>query len=146
MAKVRNSFHYDAPPERVWNLVTDCTALAQVCHPYLAFEGLPDGRIFDGQKIDVMVSLFGKLPAQPYEMHVVACDNDGMTFESHENGAGVKSWNHHLRLHPDGDGTRLDEEIEIDAGWLTPLFKLWANVLYHARHKPRVALLQSGTF
>ena len=146
MAVLRNRFEYDAPPDRVWALVTDLGALAKVCRPYLVFENLPQGRIFTGQAIDVMVRLFGKLPAQPYHMTVESCDDQALVFQSREHGSGVKSWDHRLWLEPRGQGTLLQEHIEIDAGLLTPVFLLWARMLYRARHAPRVDLLKSGAF
>ncbi|MGH1446946.1 MAG: SRPBCC family protein [Cognatishimia sp.] len=146
MAKVTNTFHYAASPERVWNMVTDYTALSIVCKKFLRFDGLPEGRIYTGQKVDVEVSLFGRLPAQPYHMEVVLCDDNAMRFESKELGAGVKKWNHTLSIEPDGEGSRLVEQIKIEAGLLTPLFKLWAGVLYRGRHEPRQELLASGAY
>lgn len=146
MAQVRNDYFYDADPSRVWALVTDCDALGYVCKPYLTFEGLPQGQIFEGQSVTVKVRLFGKLPPQDYEMNVVACDNEAMTFLSHEVGSGVKSWVHRLWLESTKGGTHLHEEIDIDAGLMTPVFALWARLLYRNRNPRRAKLLQSGAF
>lgn len=137
---------YEAAPERVWALATDYAALAQVCAGVVAFDGLPEGRTYTGQRVEVMVSLFGKLPAQHYEMEVVLCDNEGFVLQSSERGAGVKSWRHRLTVRADGAGSVLRDEIEIDAGLMTPLFRMWARYLYGRRHEPRVAMLAEGVF
>ena len=81
------------------------------------------------------------MPPQPYAMTVVSCDDDAISFQSDEKGAGVRKWAHHLQVLPEGDGARIEEEIEIKAGLLTPLFYLWARTLYRHRHKPRLKLL-----
>lgn len=133
--------HYDAPPAAVWSLATDYAALAEVCAGVVAFRGLPEGRCQTGQEVHVDVSLFGKMPWQPYEMTVLSCDDAAMELRSDERGAGVKSWRHTLTVRPDAGGAVLRDEIEIDAGLLTPLFRAWARYLYGKRHQPRVRML-----
>lgn len=141
--KLRLTHHYpDSTPREVWNLATSLAALHEVCAPLLNFEGIPrEGRIKTGDHFEPLVRLFGRMPPQPYAMTVVSCDDDAMSFQSDEKGAGVRKWAHHLQVLPEGDGARIEEEIEIKAGLLTPLFYLWARTLYRHRHKPRLKLL-----
>ncbi|MBU2981702.1 SRPBCC family protein [Lentibacter algarum] len=136
--------NYPVPAAELWALATDYGALAQVMQGIAAFEGLPKGRAVTGQKLNVMVSLFGKLPNQPYFMEVLECDDERMILRSSEKGAGVKSWKHTLEVTETADGSRLSDKIDIDAGWLTSIFAVWAKYLYSARHKPRLKLLLSG--
>lgn len=146
MKTVHLTHDYPVSPERLWTLATDYGALARVMEGVVAFEGLPEGRVQEGQKIDVMVSLFGKLPKQPYHMEVVECDDSRMVLRSSEKGAGVKEWRHTMSVTPAPGGSRLTDTIEIEAGLLTGAFALWARYLYGARHKPRLRLLESGGF
>ena len=132
---------YAASAQDVWALATDLDALKEVTQGVVAFEGMPSGRVYEGQKITVQVSLFGKLPPQPYFMEVLKCDNDAMILQSFEKGAGVKSWRHTLTVEPRPSGSRLRDVIEIDAGWMTWAFALWARYLYRKRHEPRVRIL-----
>jgi ligand-binding SRPBCC domain-containing protein len=133
---------YAVPPDVLWALVTDYAALAEVMQGLILFEGLPEGRTFTGQSFDVQVSLFGKLPWQPYHMDVLECDDAAMILRSSEVGAGVKHWRHTLTVTPTEVGSHLMDRIEIDAGLMTPVFAAWARYLYRARHAPRVKLLQ----
>lgn len=133
---------YPHPPDRVWEVATDLDALQQVVSGLILFRGLPTGKIAQGQKLTVDVSLFGVMPYQPYEMQVLALNAKDRSFHSSERGAGVRSWQHHLKVEETPDGSRLVERIEIDAGLLTPLFRAWALLLYKKRHKPRLAILQ----
>lgn len=135
------SHDYRAGAEDVWDIATRFDALDRVNRPRIVMTGLPTGRIFQGQKIDVMVSLFGKLPNQPYRMDVVICDDEKRHFRSSEHGAGVKSWEHDLNVVETEYGSRITESISIDAGFLTPLFAAWARYLYKARHPGRLELL-----
>lgn len=135
---------YSVPPAKLWEIVTDYGALAEIMKGIASFEGLPEGRTQTGQKMNVMVSLFGKLPKQPYYMEILECDDDRMVLRSSERGVGVKSWTHTLTVTEAAIGSRLTDRIEIDAGILTPVFALWAKYLYGARHKPRQLLLQRG--
>ncbi|MEQ9675701.1 MAG: SRPBCC family protein [Roseovarius indicus] len=146
MKTVHLTHDYPVSPERLWALATDYGALARVMEGVVAFEGLPEGRVQEGQKIDVKVSLFGKLPKQPYHMEVVECDDSRMVLRSSEKGAGVKEWRHTMRVTPAPGGSRLTDTIEIEAGLLTGAFALWARYLYGARHKPRLRILESGDF
>lgn len=146
MKTVHLSHDYPVSPERLWALATDYDALARVMEGVVAFEGLPSGRVREGEKVEVMVSLFGKLPKQPYSMEVLECDDSRMVLRSLEKGAGVKAWRHRLTVVPIEQGSRLTDRIEIEAGLLTGLFALWARYLYGARHKPRLRLLEAGEY
>lgn len=141
MRTVTLEHDYPATAEEVWALATDLDSLKDVMNGIVTFEGLPSGRIHAGQTITVQVSLFGKLPPQPYFMEILECDDKAMTFRTSERGAGVKSWCHTLSVKPLSSGSRLRDEIEIDAGWMTWSFALWARFLYRKRHKPRLRIL-----
>ncbi|SMX34253.1 hypothetical protein [Actibacterium lipolyticum] len=140
-AVVELDHSYKVPARKLWALAIDLDALAEVSKKVVRFTGLPSGQCETGQEIDVKVSLFGLLPAQPYHMTVLECDHDTMTLRSNEQGAGVKRWQHTLTVREDGDTATLHDRIEIDAGVLTPLFARWARHLYSQRHKPRQRLL-----
>lgn len=144
VSSISLSHLYDAPADVVWALVTDLDALAVVNHPRIVMTGLPQGRIYQGQRLEVLVSVFGFLPKQPYAMEVVACDDTERQFQSREHGAGVKSWEHRLKVLETAAGCRIDETIVLDAGWLTPLFAAWARHLYKARHPARLRLLKEA--
>lgn len=142
MRTISLTHNYAASAREVWEVAIDYDCLSEVMAGLVTFEGLPSGRVQAGQSMKVMVSLFGKLPAQPYQMKVLAFDDDEMHFQSSELGAGVKSWNHTLRVTPTENGSQLSETVEIDAGWATSLFALWARYLYAKRHAPRVRILE----
>ncbi|MEP1766764.1 MAG: SRPBCC family protein [Sulfitobacter sp.] len=142
MRTISLTHDYAAPARDVWEIAIDYECLSEVTAGLVTFEGLPAGRVQAGQSMTVMVSLFGRLPAQPYHMEVLVFDDEKMHFQSSELGAGVKCWNHTLRVIPTENGSQLSDTIEIEAGWATPLFALWARYLYAKRHAPRLRILQ----
>ncbi|MCX7559356.1 hypothetical protein OS190_07215 [Sulfitobacter sp. F26204] len=137
---------YAVAPERLWAVATSYDALAEIMQGLTVFQGLPSGRARTGQKLEIMVSLFGRLPAQPYVIEILECDDDRRVMQASEQGAGVKSWHHTLSVTETATGSRLSDHIQIEAGLLTPVFVLWARYLYQARHKPREKLLQSWQY
>ncbi|WP_282078600.1 SRPBCC family protein [Epibacterium ulvae] len=146
MTKIVNLTHfYPYTARQVWDVATDLDHLSTVTAGLLAFRDLPSGAIHQGQHLKVQVSLFGKLPYQPYEMTVLECDKDKMAFRSNESGAGVKSWRHSLVVLPQDEGScRIEEQIEIDAGVMTWVFAAWAQFMYRKRHAPRLRILARG--
>lgn len=140
---VKLSHDYSFPAEQVWAIATDLDHLRTVTNGLLTFRDMPSGRIHEGQHLKVQVSLFGKLPYQPYEMTVVTCDQANMSFQSEEVGAGVKSWRHALIVVPTKSGSRIEEEITIDAGITTWILAAWARFLYRKRHAPRLHILEA---
>lgn len=135
---------YPFPARDVWRVATDLDHLKTVTEGLLAFRNLPHGEIHQGQEMCVEVSLFGRLPYQPYEMKVVEFDDATMAFTSEEKGAGVKTWRHSLSVATTPTGSRLTERIEIDGGLLTPLFAAWARYMYRQRHPPRLRILETS--
>jgi len=143
MATTVDLYHdYAAPARDVWDVATDFAAFADVMDGIVSFSGMPtQGRCATGQVFDVKVRLFGKLPPQDYHMEVELCDDDAMMFQSRERGAGIKRWDHRLTVSSVENGSILHDHIEIDAGLMTPLYRLWAKFVYTRRHKPRLRLL-----
>lgn len=138
---VRVTHDYPVAPRTLWDLVTDLDRLEEVCAGLVTFEGLPSGRIHPGLVAEVRVRLFGRLPPQEYRMEVVEVDDQAMKARSSEFGAGVRSWRHTFQVTASPLGARLTDTIEIDAGWLTWAYALWAWYLYRARHGARLKIL-----
>ncbi|GGE40759.1 hypothetical protein GCM10011360_30390 [Primorskyibacter flagellatus] len=138
---VRVASDYATSPDALWALTKDLDALVEMNARMVTMTGMPHGDMVPGQVIEAQVSLFGRLPPQPYRIDILTVDDASRTFTSAEHGSGVKSWNHTATVTETAQGARLTDVIEIDAGWKTPLVLFWANRLYRARHAPRLRLL-----
>ncbi|WP_407494700.1 hypothetical protein [Pseudooceanicola sp. MF1-13] len=132
---------YTCSPDDLWAVTKDLDALVEMNAKMVRMEGVPSGDMYPGQQINAQVSLFGRLPSQPYGITILEVDDEQRMFRSTEQGSGVKSWNHVGRVEETSHGARLIDDIEIEAGWKTPLIVGWANMMYRARHKPRLRLL-----
>ena len=140
------SHDYAASPRDVWHVATDFACFAQAMKGLATFEGMPStGSLAKDQVFDVKVRLFGWMPPMDYHMHLVECDAVAMTFLSREHGGSIKLWQHRLTITPTQTGARLRDEIHIQAGWATPLMRLWARYMYRRRHKPRLRMLAKSS-
>lgn len=139
---VRVTSDYDIDPDTLWAVTKDLDSLVEMNAKMVKMEGLPSGDIYTGQDVTCTVSLFGLLPPQPYRVVLDEVNDEERFFRSTEHGSGVDSWKHEARVEATPNGSRLTDVIEIEAGWKTPLVVFWANRLYRARHKPRLALLE----
>ncbi len=75
----------------------------------------------------------------PLGRHSIFCeriDPELREIQTREREPLVRRWDHLVRVRPEGDGhTRYSDEIEIEAGLLTPIVWLFAEVFY--RHRQR---------
>ncbi len=136
---------YAADPDRVFALATDLDTLEAVTRPWVQIHHLPSGPVRQGQVIDVGLSLFSLAPVRPYTIRIEACDATARRMRSVEEGVGVRRLVHDLEVCPDGDGARLIDRVEIEAGWMTPLAAVFARFIYRWRHHVRQKLLAGGT-
>ncbi|KGM49407.1 SRPBCC family protein [Pseudooceanicola atlanticus] len=142
MGKVHVVSEYACTPDQLWAVTKDLDALRKMNARMVRMEGLPSGDMYAGQDIQITTSLFGRTKPQVYRIVVTELSDETREFRSTEHGNGVKSWKHHGRVERAPKGSRLVDDIEIDAGWMTPLVVAWANILYKARHKPRLQILR----
>ena len=105
------------------------------------YYGLPSEPLAEGQKIDVQVSIFGVLPRMPWTMEIRTFDPGKMIVRSFEHGGAVQRWEHELRVTPSDGGAQLIDTIILDAGWLTPVYAVWARYMYSRRDPARRAML-----
>lgn len=136
--------HYPVHADRLFELVTDLDTLEAVTRPWVQFDHLPSGQVRQGQVINVAMSVLGLFPTLPYRMEVTEFDAVARRMTSVETGSGVRRLAHTLEVTPDGDGAILQDRIEIDAGWKTPLVMIWAWGTYRWRHHLRLRLLKDG--
>ena len=132
---------YACDADTLWAVTKDLDALVDMNARMVRMTDVPSGDMYTGQEFTAQVSLFGLLPPQPYGIRILSVDDTARQFRSTEHGSGVKSWNHTGSVEATATGSRLIDHIEIDAGWKTPLVVAWANLMYRARHKPRLRLL-----
>ena len=132
---------YEASPDAVWARAKRFDELEQLSAGSVAYRGLPTAPVTQGQTLRFDAKPFYARSWKPYRVHMREVNDAERRFVSEEEGAGVKLWRHTLSVVPDGRGARQVDEIEIDAGWATPLVALLARRMYRKRDAPRRKLL-----
>ena len=107
------------PAEGVGGLMGKPALLRHVTWPILRIRGLPD-TVAPGQRMVVRLVLLGVVPLWDHTITVTA--GGDLEARTEEHGGPLRAWRHHLHVEPLGPaGCRYTDEVEIDAGRLTPL-------------------------
>ena len=146
MALIEQSTLLEAPAEAVWAAVKTPAAFRTVTRRLLAMpviRGRHD-QWRSGETVVGWVFLFGFLPFSRHHLHIERIDESTFTLSSHEFGGLIKTWNHDIEVTPiDATTCRYRDQIEIDAGPLTPVIALYAQWFYRMRQR-RWRTLASG--
>ena len=137
MATVRLIHDYACDPDKLFAMAVDFDVLMEVMEGLMTYEGMPSEGPFEGQKVHVKTRLFGTLPPQDYFMEVVEYDPARRIIRSREHGAGAKRWDHTLTVEEIPGGARLDDLVEVEAGWKTPIYTAFCRYVYRKRDAPR---------
>jgi hypothetical protein len=127
-------------PDAVWDEVKRSRLLKEVCAPLVTFRetagrALPDAWP-EGQTILVNSWLFGLVPLGTRVIRFVRVDAAAGEIVTRERDPLVRRWDHTISVRPAANGrTRYRDEVIVEAGLLTPLVWLFAQVLY--RHRQR---------
>ena len=133
--------------EDLWRELSDPRSLQFVASPILRFEpaeqgGLPaEWRV--GPTYLLKLYLLGVIPFGRHTIQLLEIDEDENTIISRESGSVARVWNHTISFRESGPGVvTYTDRIEIDAGWLTPVIWLFAQVFYRHRQRRWKVLLR----
>jgi hypothetical protein len=138
--KVHVESIFDCPPEMVWAEVQTPRLLLEVIRPLLRFVP-PRGTQFPanwkaGQTFFGRTYVLSLLPFGLHSILIERVDAKQREIQSRERDRWIRRWDHLISVRETEDGrTRYSDEIEIQAGVLTPLVWLFAQVFY--RHRQR---------
>jgi hypothetical protein len=123
-----------------WSAVQTSALLLEVCAPLVRIRPMPGDRFPErwlaGETIRCRSSLLGILPLGMRTIHFERIDPDAGEIQSRESDRLVQRWDHLVRVRPDANGgCRYSDEVEIEAGWRTPLVWLFAQGLYRFRQR-----------
>jgi hypothetical protein len=135
----------DAEPGAVWEELQRPALLEYVASPLVVFDPV-DPRSFPEQwgadEYEVAMRLFGVVPLGRQTIRVStvrATDTEGEQFyQLRDDGSGrlVPVWDHRISVRETADGkTVYTDEIEVEAGVLTPLVWLFATLFYCHRQR-----------
>ena len=125
-------------PELAWEEVRHSRLLREVCFPLVTFrpapgEALPE-RWPEAIVMDIRSYLLGLIPLGTRKLAFVRIDSQAHEIHTEESDVLVARWDHVISVERASPGhCRYRDEIEIQAGWLTPLVWLFARCLYGHR-------------
>jgi ligand-binding SRPBCC domain-containing protein len=141
--KVRIKACHKCDAQNLWDINCNWQYFEKFTQDYVRFKNLPNGNMFKGQNINIEVSMFGITPFKPWQINFIEFDPNNYYFETLENGAGIKKWHHISRIIDTKNGVVLIDEIEIDAGFASWLFAIWALIYYSGRKNPRQKIIDN---
>ncbi len=130
----------NCPAQRVWATVQTSSLLLDVIRPLVRLEPVgsepfPE-RWTQGMSVRCRVYLFGVLLPGVHTLELERINQAGREIQSRERDPIVKRWDHRIRVQEiSGGRAHYSDEIEIDAGILTPVVWLFAAGFY--RHRQR---------
>jgi len=111
-------------------------AMSGIAH----YEGLSDLIAQEGETYKVDVTFYKIFKTRGYEMFIEHLDKEACVLQSREKGGAIKMWDHRLSVRQDGELVIWTDDVEIDAGLITPFAARFGAYLYQRRHKHRMAL------
>lgn len=125
-------------PDEAWRHVRTRRLLEYVAAPLVRFvpeQEMPDEISSEGT-YRVRMYLFGLVPLGWQAIVISFPEHDG-GFCLRDNGFSplISRWDHVITIEPEGEGTRYRDRVVIEAGLLTPLIWMFAQVFY--RHRQR---------
>jgi hypothetical protein len=126
--------------EQAWAEVQTSALLQEVTHPLVAIHAAPGQQLpqrwMAGQTVHCCAFLFNLIPLGLRKLVFERVDPLRREIQTRECDQLVRRWDHCIRIQPLGSNRcRYSDEIEIEAGLLTPLVWLFATWFY--RHRQR---------
>lgn len=134
IARIETSLPTSA--ERVWQLLLKRDTFRYITRGALSFDGIEHWpqQFAAGMTVTTRMRLFGIVPLWSHQLRLVQVDERERQLLSHEHGGLVRRWNHRIKIDEDGaQQCHYIDEIDLDAGPLTPLIWLFAHLFYRYR-------------
>lgn len=146
--KVKISSQFSCTGEELWQMIAEPSSLEFVSSPILRFEPQNEGDLAGEWQLNkpyiLQLYLLKFIPLGEHRITLIKIDKDANYIISQENGKLAKVWNHGIALREVEPGkVHYTDEIEIQAGWLTPAIWLFAHLFYRHRHRRWKILLKS---
>lgn len=124
------------PAQAVRERLLDTETFRELSSPLLRFTGDLPEQWSEGTSATVRLWLFGVIPMNRHRIRVVEADPEGGWARTNEAGGALREWTHELRVEETGPSScRYSDDVQIDAGPLTPVVATLARGLYGWRHR-----------
>ncbi len=132
---------------QLWQKISQPTSLQYVASPILGFVPARGDELTGQWRVGCTYRLklyFLKLiPLGWHTIRLLKMDKKTNTISSQESGLLAQVWNHNISFREVASGkVSYTDEIEIQAGWLTPAIWLFAHLFYRHRQRRWKVLLK----
>ena len=137
--------YFETSADRAWEVLKKKDTFLFITHGFLGFMGAKNWpeKFYEGLEINTRFVFFHILPAWKHKLYVVKLDDINKELYSNENGGPIKTWNHLIKIAPITDQRcKYSDEVEIKAGFLTPVVWAYAHVFYRYRQHRWKKLIQ----
>lgn len=131
----------DCPIERAWQAVQTSRLLEYIAAPLVRFEPLQPSRLpevwYEGC-YQVRMNIFGLFSFGKHWVVISRLQAGDGTYQIRDNGYGdrISKWDHWITIEDAPEGkTRYTDQVDVEAGLLTPLVWLFSQAFY--RHRQR---------
>jgi ligand-binding SRPBCC domain-containing protein len=140
--RVRTEHIYEVEASRLWSSCVSYADLAETMASLVTYQGLPDGELQAGQRLELKVTHFRITPPVPWWIEVLERDDQRRVMKTSERGGSMKSYLHIFTVEElDAKTSRLIDDIEFEAGWLNIPMTWWIRYIYKTRDAPRRRIL-----
>lgn len=133
-----------ASKKEVFNRLKELKTLQYIAAPYATFIPEDNNNDLVWEKNAIFCfhfKLFSLLGLGTHTIKVISFNENGDIY-THEQNSHVPTWNHRIILKQlDQSTTQYTDEVEIGAGWKTPIVYLWAKAFYSHRQRKWLKLL-----
>ncbi len=137
------SRNYTVPARIVWADLINYQSLADSMEGHTSYQGLPEGDAKEGHDFTIKVKRGRFMPSLDWTIKVVERNDETMVMRTEERGGPVKVYKHRLNIIPIGPGAcTYSDELDVDAGLLTPVIAPMFREMYEKRHDARKARLE----
>ncbi len=132
---------------QLWQKIIEPRPLRYVSSPILSFIPVEPGALDSewrvGRAYPLKLYFLKFIPLGRHSIRLVKIEQEANTISSEESGSLARVWNHNIWFHADADGKlAYTDEIEIQAGWLTPAIWFFAHLFYRRRQRRWKAFLK----
>lgn len=149
MALIRRSMMLDISAERAWAAIQEPRLLNHIAYPLQTFKPVDPPKLpatWAESRYKVRLRLFGVVPIGEQWIVIGILERGPDRYRMRDDGHGdlVRRWEHRITIEAlSSSRCRYTDEVEIDAGVLTPLVAAFASVFFRHRQRRWRALVAS---
>ena len=143
---VRLTSSFPSTLDDIWEKLQRLDTLQYIASPYATFLPLCNtaNKWTEGEKSRFHLKLFGFIPIGVHTINVMQFDKEALMVYTNETNKFVPMWNHRIILNPKTDSLCCyTDEVELYAGWKTPVVFLWSSLFYKHRQRKWLKLLRT---